>query len=274
METRGDARARGVSLLGGILASKRREVDLLWRRARTGVARPPIDAVGALRRGPDDPLRLIAEVKLRSPSAGALSRALSPGDRALAYAEAGAAMVSVLCDAEYFDGSWEDLAAARASLDQAGRRLPLLAKEFVVDERQIAEARDRGADAVLLIARIVDPLKLTQLARFARVEGVEPLIEVVDERELQIALAAEARIVGVNARDLDNLAMDGERAARVCAAVPADAVAVYLSGLRTPVDVARLARGRVDAALVGEALMRDDDPRPRLCAMVDAALGK
>jgi indole-3-glycerol phosphate synthase len=260
-----------VSLLGDILANKRRDVDALRTRARVESMRAPIDSVGALRRSRGDPLRLIAEVKLRSPSAGALSRVLAPGDRALVYAEQGAAMVSVLCDAHHFDGSWEHVAAARARLDEAGRAVPLLAKEFVVDERQIVEARDRGADAVLLIARIVDASQLSRLARIARAEGMEPLIEIVDERELEAALAAEARIVAVNARDLDTLAMDGSRAARVCGAIPPDVVAVHLSGLREPGDVEHVARGRADAALVGEALMRDDDPRPRLRAMIEAA---
>jgi indole-3-glycerol phosphate synthase len=148
-----------------------------------------------------------------------------------------------------------------------------LAKEFVLDERQITEARDRGADAVLLIARIVDAGRLSALAQAARDAGVEPLIEVTDERELKSALAAGARIIGVNARDLDTLAMDSARAARVCEAIPAGVVAVHFSGLREPADVAAVARGRADAALVGEALMRDDDPRPRLRALLDAALG-
>jgi indole-3-glycerol phosphate synthase len=260
-------------LLGDIVANKRRELGALGSRARAGPARRPIDAVRALRRRAGDPLRLIAEVKRRSPSAGALSQSLSPGARALAYAEAGAAMVSVLCDEAYFDGSWEHVTAARLRLDEAGRAVPVLAKEFVVDERQIAEARDRGADALLLIARIVDAPDLARLARAARDHGVEPLIEVFDEQELQAALAAEARIVAVNARDLDTLAMDAARAARVCAAIPPEVVAVHLSGLREAGDIAEVARGRADAALVGEALMRDDDPRPRLRAMVEAARG-
>jgi indole-3-glycerol phosphate synthase len=263
-----------VSLLGDILANKRRDVDALRARPRVASVRRPIDSVGALRRGRGDPLRLIAEVKLRSPSAGALSRVLMPGERALVYAEEGASMVSVLCDGHHFDGSWEHVAAARARLDEAGRAVPLLAKEFVVDERQILEARDRGADAVLLIARIVDAPQLLRLARAAREQGVEPLVEVVDDRELQVALAAEARIVAVNARDLDTLAMDSHGAARVCAAIPPDVVAVHLSGLRESSDVGNVARGRADAALVGEALMRDDDPRPRLRAMIEAARGQ
>jgi indole-3-glycerol phosphate synthase len=275
MEARRSARARRVSLLGDILAHKRTEVDALRDRAEVrGPTRTPIDAAKALRRGRGEPLRLVAEVKLRSPSAGALSRALTPGQRALAYAEGGAAMVSVLCDAPYFDGSWEHLKEARQRLDETGRAIPLLAKEFVIDERQIAEARYCGADAILLIARIVDASKLRRLTRAARAEGLEPLVEVVDERELETALEGEARVVGVNARDLDSLAMDGARAARLCAAIPPEVVAVYLSGVRQADDVAQIARTRTDAALIGEVLMRDDDPRPRLLTLVDAARGK
>jgi indole-3-glycerol phosphate synthase len=124
---------------------------------------------------------------------------------------------------------------------------------------------------VLLIARIVDAQLLARLAEAARGEGLEPLVEVTDERELDAALRANARVVGVNARDLDTLAMDAARAARVLEAIPRGVVAVHLSGLRDPGDIARVAATRADAALVGEALMRDDDPRPRLRAMVDAA---
>jgi indole-3-glycerol phosphate synthase len=264
-----------MSVLERILASKRSEVEALRSRPRAPSPRAtlePLDVLAALRRGAG-PLRLLAEVKLRSPSAGPLSRALTPEARALAYAEAGAATVSVLCDRPFFDGGWEHLSAARAALDAAGRAVPLLAKEFVVDERQVLEARDRGADAVLLIARIVDAPALARLARTARDEGLEPMVEVIDERELEAALHADARLVGVNARDLDTLAMDAARTARVLAAIPATVVAVHLSGLRDPGDIARVAGSRADAALVGEALMRDDDPRPRLRALVDAAGG-
>lgn len=262
-----------MSLLADILATKRAEVAALRGVARKPTSREPVDVVAALRRGPGAPLRLVAEVKLRSPSAGTLSRALAPADRALAYAEAGAAMVSILCDARFFDGAWEHLAAARARLDGAGRRVPLLAKEFVVDERQIEEARDRGADAVLLIARIVSRTRLLELAREARVQRLEPLVEVVDEAEVEAALEARARVIGVNARDLDTLQMDAARTARVLAAIPREGIAVHLSGLRSGGDVALVARERPDAALIGEALMREDDPRLLLTAMVQAAGG-
>ena len=231
-----------MSRLSDIVASKQQEVASLRERPRQPRARKPFDVRNALK--DEAQLSLIAEVKLRSPSAGSLSRALAPAERALAYAEAGAAMISVLCDAPFFDGSWEHLAAARAQMDAAGASVPLLAKEFVIDPRQVAEARERGADAVLLIARIVDAERLGLLAQVARDEGIEPLIEVVDERELEVALEAGARIVGVNARDLDTLAMDKERAARVLAAIPSGVVAVHLSGLRTAEDVAAIARGK------------------------------
>jgi indole-3-glycerol phosphate synthase len=259
-----------MSLLARIVASKHAEIAELLRVPRARSSRQPLDVVAALRKG-GGPLRLLAEVKLRSPSAGELSRALAPEDRALAYAEAGAAAVSVLCDAPFFDGAWEHLAAARVRLDRAGLRVPLLAKEFVLDARQVAEARDRGADAVLLIARIVDEVTLTGLVRVARDEGIEPLVEVTEEGELKAALSAGAQLVGVNARDLDTLAMDAARTARVLDAIPREVVAVHLSGLKEAADIARVARSRADAALVGEALMREDDPRPRLRAMAEAA---
>ncbi len=266
------------SMLDKIITSKRAEVDAMrddsdiedtW--APTGV--PAFEA--ALRRaasgGPRPPLRLIAEHKRRSPSAGDLSTALSPGERAVAYARAGATAVSVLCDAPFFGGAWEHVGAARAALDGARLAAPVLAKEFIVDALQLTRARREGASAVLLIARIVTPAELKTLVSAARVADLEPLVEIVDEQELAAALDARARVIGVNARDLDTLDIDGARAARVLAAIPDDRVAVHLSGLRTPADVAAVAATRADAALVGEALMRLDDPSALLAEMVRAA---
>ncbi len=264
-----------MSLLADILESKRREIATLAKRPPGAVGpRAPLDVAGALRRTAGAALRLVAEVKLRSPSAGPMSRALSPAERAVAYGEASASMISVLCDGPYFDGSWDHVAAARARLDEAQMPIPILAKEFVLDETQIDEARYRGADAVLLIARIVSPARLAELAERARAAQLEPLIEVADEPELAAALAARARVIGVNARNLDTLAIDADRAAHVLAAIPSELIAVHLSGMRDPDDVARVAAGRADAVLIGEALMRDEDPRPRLRAMISAARGR
>jgi len=263
-----------VSLLASILEAKGREVALLGALGPSEVRREPIDAVTALSRPRGAELHLVAEIKLRSPSAGPLSRAPTPPERALAYARAGASMISVLCDAPFFDGSWDHLEQARAALDAAGAAVPLLAKEFVIDERQIQVARRRGADAILLIARIVTRPRLLELAAHARSVGVEPFVEVVDDAELDSAVAAQARIIGVNARDLDTLAMDTASARRVLDRIPLGIVAVHLSGLREARHVAEMSASRADAALIGEALMRDDDPGPRLRAMVQAAKGQ
>jgi indole-3-glycerol phosphate synthase len=265
-------------MLDRIIGSKRAEVarmlaapQLAPRRTPSGgsadrLARRQATSTGA-------PLRLIAEVKLRSPSAGELSRVLTPAERALRYAGAGAAMISVLCDHPFFDGAYDHLAACRDALDRAhgAARPKLLCKEFIVHPVQLAHAEDAGADAVLLIARIVTPAELSLLASEARRRGLEPFVEVATEEELSAAVAAEARIIGVNARDLDTLAMDPERAARVLGKIPPGVVRVHLSGLGSAADVSRVAAGPADAALIGEALMRKDDPGPLLAEMVAAA---
>ncbi len=260
-----------MSLLESILATKRKEIDSLVSFPRG--TRTPLAVLPVLRRGRLDPLRLIAEVKFRSPSAGALSRALDAAGRALAYQRAGAAMVSVLCDGEFFDGGWDHLASVRWHLDRTGASIPVLAKEFVLHRAQVLRAHAAGADSVLLIARIVEPTLLAELVDVSRDLGMEPLVEVADERELDAALGAGALLIGVNARDLDTLGMDEGRAARVVEAIARDRVAVHLSGLRSAVDVARVATGRSDAALLGESLMRQEDPEPLLSTLVLAAGG-
>lgn len=258
-----------MGVLDAILEAKRAELGELgdvetFARPRTG----SVAAALARRAGAGDRLRLIAEIKRRSPSAGPLSTALSVPDRALAYARAGASMISVLCDAHFFDGGWDHLRQARTSLDEAALTTPLLAKEFVIDERQLERAAANGGDAVLLIVRILSYARLRELAAAARALGLEPLVEVVSEDEVGAAIDAGARVIGVNARDLDTLVMDPARAARVLAAIPDDAIAVHLSGLKTPADVRGVAETNVDAALIGEALMREDDPTPLLTALV------
>lgn len=261
-------------VLENILAAKNEEVAVLRRTRPAGegqvTANGRRNVIERLARGPGEPLRLIAENKRRSPSAGPLSTALSVGDRAVAYARGGAAMISVLCDARFFGGSFEHLVEARRALDEAKLAVPLLAKEFIIDARQLEEAAASGADAALLIARIVSPEQLRELTLQARELALEPFVEVVTEDELCAALDADAKVIGVNARDLDTLAMDAAGAARVLAAIPHDRIAVHLSGLKCPDDVRAVATGDVDAALIGEALMREDDPSPLLRAMVKA----
>jgi indole-3-glycerol phosphate synthase len=260
-------------VLEAIVAAKKREVHGL--KHRTCYARipdgPRRNVASSLRRAAEQPLRLIAENKRKSPSAGPLSTVLSTADRVVAYARSGAAMVSVLCDTEFFGGSWDDLVEARRALAASGSSIPVLAKEFVVDERQLREASACGADAVLLIARILDREKLRELFAQAESLGLESLVEVATEEELEWAVATKAEIIGVNARDLDTLVMDPDRAARVLAAIPDSAIPLYLSGLKGPDDVRRIAGTRAHAALVGETLMREDDPRALLGSLVGAA---
>jgi len=262
------------NVLEDILRTKREEIDVLARtpcvRSREGVNPRGTSVASALLRGRGEPLRLLTEIKRRSPSAGPLSTTLSVADRALVYARAGASMISVLCDARFFDGAWNHVTEARSALDAAGLAVPVLAKEFVLDERQVEEAAARGADAILLIVRILDHDRLARLVERARAAGLEPLVEVVNEDELSAALDADAKVIGVNARDLDTLVMDPARAAQVLAAIPADRVGVHLSGLKGPEDVAAVARTKADAALMGEALMRQNDPTPLLRSMLEA----
>ncbi|MGO9713443.1 MAG: indole-3-glycerol phosphate synthase TrpC [Polyangiaceae bacterium] len=262
-----------MSLLERILASKRLEIqDLKATEVQPStVRRGTLDVLRALQRGPGDPLRFVAEIKLKSPSAGELSRTMTVDARAEAYGRAGAAMVSVLCDGPFFGGSWKDVERARESVDRLARDVPILAKEFVLDEVQLDQARATGADAVLLIARIVPPSRLRELYKAARARDLHPVVEVRDETELATALECNARIIGVNARDLDTLAMDAQRTTRVLAAIPSTVIRIHLSGVKTEDDVKAVARSPADAVLVGEALMREADPEPRLRAFVAAA---
>ena len=264
-----------MSRLERIVASKRLEIEGLKASETepSTVRRGTLDVLRALRRGPGTPLRLIAEIKLKSPSAGELSRRPRRRSARGTYARAGAAMVSVLCDAPFFGGGWEDVTRARESVDRLSRDVPLLAKEFVLDEVQLDRARATGADAVLLIARIVSPTQLGELYRAARARDLQPIVEVATEAELAAALECDARIIGVNARDLDTLAMDAERAARVLAAIPSTAVRLHLSGVKTTDDLRAIARSPADGVLIGEALMREADPEPLLRTFVAAAAG-
>jgi indole-3-glycerol phosphate synthase len=252
-----------VGVLERILRTKSDEIDAL-RSAR--LPSPPPPRVVSLKRGSGERLRLIAEIKRRSPSAGALSTRLGVAERAQAYERGGADLISVLCDREFFDGSFAHLELARAACS-----LPLLCKDFVLDEVQLDAARAFGADAVLLIVRCLTPERVAALSAAAVARGLVPLVEVVTETEARVALDAGAQLIGVNARDLDTLEMDTARAARVLASLPDDVTSVHLSGLATPAQIESVRSSRADAALIGEALMRQDDPLPLLQALSAAA---
>lgn len=253
-----------MGVLAEILAHKRRELVELRRRVPpvTGLRPRPL----RLARRAGEPLRLLAEIKLRSPSAGPLSRVLGVADRARAYERAGASALSVLTDSAYFDGAFAHLSEARAATG-----LPVLCKEFVLDEIQLDWARACGADAVLLIVRCLEAERLAPLIAAARARELTPLVEVATLAEAAAAVAAGAELVGVNARDLDTLALDPERAARVLDSLPQGVTRVHLSGVGSALDVRRLAERGLDAALVGEALMRQDDPTELLTELRHAA---
>ncbi len=250
-----------MGVLQEILAHKREELPALrQRRLPRGLAPRPVE----LRR--DGQLSLITEIKRRSPSAGQLSTQLSVEQRAQVYSECGASLISVLCDERFFDGHYEHLQRARDACPT-----PLLCKEFVIDECQLDAAAAYGADAVLLIVRCLGEAELPRLIQASIERGLTPLVEVYQAHEAQRAVDAGATLIGVNARDLDTLEMDAERAAQVLDALPPQVTRAHLSGVKTPDNVAALRGRAVDAALIGEVLMRQDDPRQLLDSLVQAA---
>lgn len=235
------------------LAARPLDASALMARA---LHRPPArDFVGALR-GADTPHSpaLIAEVKRASPSAGRIA----DGDAsvwATAYESGGAAAISVLTEPHHFNGSLVDLEAVRLTVE-----VPVLRKDFLVDPDQIIEARSAGADAVLLIAASLDDRQLRSMLAAVADLGMTALVETHGDDELDRVLATDAVVVGVNARDLETLRVDVDRARRRLARIPADRIAVMESGVSTRADVRAAADAGASAILVGEALMRSTDP--------------
>ena len=254
-------------ILDEIVAEKRREhalrepvaLDRLW--ADVEALPPPRDFAGALRL--PGRLAVIAEFKRRSPSAGVIRAGADPAAIARRYHAAGAAALSILTDEKFFDGRLEHLRAARDAVP-----LPILRKDFLLDERDVYEARLAGADAVLLIVRILPPARLESLARAARRAGLQTLIEAHTDGELEAALAAGGDAVGVNHRDLDTLTIDLGLSARARKLAGPSVTLVAESGIQTAAHVAKMRDHGVDAILVGESLMRAEDPGAALEALV------
>jgi indole-3-glycerol phosphate synthase len=245
-------------VLDRIVATKRTELMQLRRqsaeiRQRALASPEPSDFAAALRRGAG--VAVIAEVKRRSPSAGEISGTAAAGHVAAVYAGAGAAAISVLTDRQYFGGDLSDLRSVAEMV-----RVPLLRKDFTIDGLQLHEARAAGAAAVLLIVRILDDMQLRDLGALAVELGLAAVVEVHDEPELERAMAAGAKIVGVNNRDLATFTTDLSVTERLAPLVPPETLLVGESGIRTVADVERLSRAGADAVLVGESLMRTPDP--------------
>jgi indole-3-glycerol phosphate synthase len=240
------------------LAQRRRTEPLPALRARALALAPPLPLAPALR-GPL--IRLIAEIKKASPSAGVLEETLDPVARARTYVDNGAAAVSILTEERRFLGSLDHLTSVRAALSglPGSPRPPLLRKDFLFDPYHLYEARAAGADAVLLIVAVLEQAALVDLLALARALGLAALVEVHDEGEVERALAARAEIIGINNRDLRTFQTSLDVTERLRPLIATEALVVSESGIQRPSDVERLARAGVDAILVGEALMRSGD---------------
>jgi indole-3-glycerol phosphate synthase len=255
-ETQGSDSLPGI--LAQIVRTKRAELAALRRRGTeleaSAAAAPPArdfrNAVGA-----HDRVSLIAECKRRSPGAGTLRPDLDPAALATTYAEAGARALSVLTDEQYFAGRAADLVTARSAVG-----LPVLRKDFTLDPLHVLEARAVGADAVLLIVRILDDATLRDLHDRATRLGMCVLVEVHDRAELARALDLGAPLIGINNRDLSNFRTDLATTLELLDDVPDDVTVVSESGIRDRTDVDRLGEAGVDAILVGETLLRAPDP--------------
>lgn len=221
--------------------------------AAQAAAQPPArDVISALR---VDGLSVIAEVKRKSPSAGVIAESVDPAVQAAAYERGGAAMISVLTERDHFGGSPEDFAAVRSRVS-----LPLLRKDFILDEIQITEARAMGADCVLLIVAILADDQLEDFSGRTLELGMTPLVEAHSEDEVHRALRLAPDLLGVNNRDLTTFETSLTTAERLASNINEVPVTVGESGIWTPDDARRMARAGYDAVLVGEALVRAEDP--------------
>jgi len=257
---------RGSSLAGGAIlssilthkqgevAARAAETPLSEMKVRALAAPPPRDFLSALRQPKQGSIALIAEVKKASPSAGIIRADFNPVQIARVYEENGASCLSVLTDEKFFQGHDDYLSAVRGAVP-----LPVIRKDFIVNEWQIYESRSLGADAVLLIVAALTPTQIAEYTVVTRELGMMALVEVHTEAEMQTALDAGARLIGINSRDLNTFVTDLGTVARLAAMVPADVTLVAESGIKTPADVRRVADAGAKAVLVGETLMRAPD---------------
>lgn len=258
------------TILDKIVAAKREEIErakaavpIAELRAMAAEAPPTRDLFTAL--AAPGPIKLIAEVKKASPSAGIIRADFDPVDIAQTYAVHGATCLSVLTDEQFFQGSLEYLQAIRQVVE-----LPILRKDFILDTHQLLEARVAGADAVLLIAECLDDCNLRKLFDEACDLCLTPLVEVYEPANLERVLAAGATLIGVNNRNLHTFEVDLEHTLRIKQQIPDNCLLVGESGIKTRADVERLEAAGVDAILVGESLMRERD----IGAAVDRLLEK
>ncbi|UBU16966.1 indole-3-glycerol phosphate synthase TrpC [Nonomuraea gerenzanensis] len=262
-------RTEGPSVLDDILdgvradlAARQQAVSIDELKQRAERAHAPRDAMAALG---GDRISVIAEVKRSSPSKGALAAIADPAALAADYEAGGAHVISVLTERRKFGGSLDDLAAVRARVD-----IPILRKDFILTSYQLWEARAYGADLALLMVVCLEQEALVSLIERAESIGLTPLVEVHTEEELQRAVAAGARVIGVNARNLKTLEVDRDVFAKIAPKIPDNVIKIAESGVRGPHDLLAYARGGADAVLVGESLVTGKDPRKAVEALVTA----
>jgi indole-3-glycerol phosphate synthase len=261
----------GGTILDRILAARLPEVEEAKRKLPAESLRMAINRAPRIRSLRANLMRrpgIIAEIKRSSPTAGVLRAGFDPVAIAGEYRKGGASAISVVTEANFFGGDLESLAGLRWQTD-----LPLLRKDFIVDAYQILEARHAGADAVLLIAALLDGPALEGLRRCAEELGMDALVEVRSERELQRALAAGSSVIGVNSRDLRTFEVSLETSLRLASGLPGGVLAIAESGISSADDIRRLARAGYRGFLVGTALMRSPSPGAAL-AKLTAALGR
>jgi indole-3-glycerol phosphate synthase len=244
----------------------RREREPLAALERRGASASPRGTAFEAALGDPGRVNVIAECKRRSPSRGVLAAFYDPVGIARQYETGGAAAISVLTEPTFFDGSLEHLAAVRKAVG-----IPLLRKDFVVDDYQLFEARAAGADAVLLIVAALEQQVLVRLQRRAWDLGLAALVEIHDGEELQRAIDCGARLIGVNNRNLRTLAVDVEASYRLAARIPAEVVGVSESGLQSRVDLEKLAAAGYRAFLIGERFMTDSNPAAAIRSLVTGA---
>jgi indole-3-glycerol phosphate synthase len=244
------------------LADRQQAVGLEELKQRAERAPAPRDAYAALG---GDRVSVIAEVKRSSPSKGALAAIADPAALAADYEAGGAHVISVLTERRRFGGSLDDLAAVRAMVD-----VPVLRKDFILTSYQLWEARAYGADLALLIVAALEQSALVSLIERAESIGLAPLVEVHTEEELTRALEAGARLLGVNARDLNTLHVDRDVFTKLAPKIPDGIIKIAESGVRGPHDLLAYARAGADAVLVGESLVTGKDPRAAVVDLVTA----
>ena len=236
------------------LKARKRSLPLAELQKAALTQPPPLDFAAALR---SDHIQLIAEVKKASPSKGIIRADFNPVEIAKTYASNGASAISVLTESKHFRGSLNYLKDIREALGD--KRLPLLRKDFLSDPYQIYESRAYGADSLLLIVAILNSEKLEELLELSHKLSMSCLVEVHNEAELEIALMSQARIIGINNRDLNTFSVDITTTERLRPLIPADRIVISESGIKERSDMKKLRQWSVDAVLIGESLMSVDN---------------